>query len=57
MDWIKPTLHGGTMNLADVAISAGVVLFALAVIVNEIRGRCERHAAGRTPSPPAETLS
>jgi signal peptidase II len=57
VDWIKPTLHGGTMNLADVAIAAGVALFALAAIANEIRGRCERHAAGRTPPPPAETLS
>jgi signal peptidase II len=55
VDWIKPTLHGGTMNLADVAITAGVVLFVLALLVAELRHRVHRHT-GRTPPPPAETL-
>ena len=56
VDWIKPTLHGGTMNLADVAISAGVVLFLVAAFASELRHRVRRHT-GRTPPPPAETLT
>ena len=56
VDWIKPTLHGGTMNLADVAISAGVVLFLVAALASELRHRVRRHT-GRTPPPPAETLT
>ena len=56
VDWIKPTLHGGTMNLADVAITAGVLLFLIAALVSEVRHRA-RHHTGRTPPPPAETLT
>lgn len=56
IDWLKPTLHGGTMNLADVAITAGVVLFLIAALVSELRHRVRR-SAGRTPPPPAETLT
>jgi signal peptidase II len=55
VDWIKPTLSGGTMNLADVAISAGVALFLVAAVVEEVRHWLGRRP-GRTPPPPAETL-
>ena len=62
VDWLKPTLHGGTMNLADVAITLGVVVFAVAALAGEVRSRAARRAAaappaGRTPPPPAETLT
>ena len=43
------------MNLADVAITAGVALFVIAVLVSELRHRVRRHT-GRTPPPSAETL-
>jgi signal peptidase II len=57
VDWIKPTLHGGTMNLADVAITAGVVLLALVALGAEIARRWSRWPTGRTPPPPAENPS
>jgi signal peptidase II len=54
VDWIKPTPHGGTMNLADVAITAGVALFVLAALAAELRSHC-RDRRGRTRPLPDET--
>ncbi len=38
VDWLKPTLSGGSLNLADVAITAGVGVIVVSAIVGGWRG-------------------
>jgi signal peptidase II len=33
VDWLQPTLHSGSMNLADLAINAGVAVVLLAAVL------------------------
>jgi signal peptidase II len=39
VDWIKPTLSGATLNLADVAITAGVGVFVISALAGAWRAR------------------
>ena len=39
VDWLKPTLSGGSMNLADLAIAAGVVVVLVGIVVAWWRAR------------------
>lgn len=37
VDWLKPTVSGGSMNLSDLAITAGVAVLVIALIVPTVR--------------------
>jgi signal peptidase II len=41
VDWIKPTLSGATLNLADVAITAGVAVFVISALISGWRARSD----------------
>jgi signal peptidase II len=49
VDWIKPTLSGGSLNLADLAINAGVITILVAFALDWFRQRRDRQ--GRDPAP------
>lgn len=49
VDWIKPTLSGGSLNLADLAINAGVITILVGLGLEWLRQRRER--AGSDPAP------
>jgi signal peptidase II len=46
VDWLKPTVDGGSMNLSDVAITLGVAVFLLAALVGAWRSRTGRPLTG-----------
>ena len=46
VDWLKPTLSGGSMNLSDVAIAAGVAVVVVAALVGAWRTRGQRPLPG-----------
>jgi signal peptidase II len=46
VDWIKPTLSGGSLNLADLAINAAVIAVLVGFVLDWHRHR--RHRAGDT---------
>jgi lipoprotein signal peptidase len=37
IDWIKPTLSSGSMNIADLSINAGVVAILIALAIDACR--------------------
>jgi len=45
IDWLKPTLHSGSMNLADVAIDVGVVVLVAALSQQWWRDRQRRRSS------------
>lgn len=47
VDWLKPTLDSGSMNLADLAINAGVAVILVVAVLTWWRER-SRAAAART---------
>jgi signal peptidase II len=48
VDWIKPTLSGGSMNVADLAINAAVVVLVVALVVEWwTQGRAAAAEPGR----------
>jgi signal peptidase II len=47
VDWLKPTLNSGSMNLADLAINAGVAVIVLVALLSWWRER-HRAATART---------
>ncbi len=49
VDWIKPTLSGGSLNLADLAINAAVITILVALALDRLRQRRDR--PGRDPAP------
>jgi signal peptidase II len=46
VDWLKPTVNGGSMNLSDVAITAGVAVIVVAALAGAWRSRSERPVPG-----------
>ena len=42
VDWIKPTLSGGSLNLADLAINAAVITMLVAMALDCVRQRRDR---------------
>jgi signal peptidase II len=46
VDWLKPTVHGGSLNLSDVAITAGVAVIVVAALVGGWRSRSKRPVPG-----------
>ena len=49
VDWIKPTLSGGSLNLADLAINAAVITILVGVALDWLHQRRER--PGGDPAP------
>jgi signal peptidase II len=47
VDWLKPSLSSGSMNIADLAINAGVVVIVVVAVLSWWRER-HRAAAART---------
>jgi signal peptidase II len=45
VDWIKPTLSGGSLNLADLAINAAVIAMLLGLALDWLRQRRDRPGA------------
>jgi signal peptidase II len=45
VDWLKPTASGGSMNLADLAITLGVAVIVGGAIVGTLRARPTRGEA------------
>jgi signal peptidase II len=46
VDWLKPTVSGGSMNLSDVAITAGVAVVVVSALVGAWRARTKRALPG-----------
>lgn len=42
VDWIKPTLSGGSLNLADLAINAAVITILVGLALDRLRQRRDR---------------
>lgn len=49
VDWIKPTLSGGSLNLADLAINAAVIVILVTFAIDWFRERRKR--PGGDPAP------
>lgn len=54
VDWIKPTLSSGSLNVADLSINAAVVAVLIAVALDTIRQRRDRGDDG--PASPAAKM-
>jgi signal peptidase II len=54
VDWIKPTLSSGSLNIADLSINAGVVAMIVALALDSYRQR--RASAGRDPVCPGSNV-
>lgn len=46
VDWLKPTLDGGSMNLADLSLNLAIAVFLVGVALEWWRGRQRTAAAG-----------
>jgi signal peptidase II len=53
VDWIKPTLSSGSLNIADLAINAGVLAMLVALALDSYRQR--RASGGALAAPKVET--
>jgi hypothetical protein len=49
VDWIKPTLSGGSLNVADLAINAAIIAVLVALVLDWLRQR--RDPSGNDPAP------
>jgi signal peptidase II len=49
VDWIKPTLSGGSLDLADLAINAAVITLLVGLAVDWLQQRRDR--PGSDPAP------
>jgi signal peptidase II len=52
VDWIKPTLSSGSLNVADLAINAAVIAMVLAIALDSYRQRRDRRDRGTAPPTP-----
>jgi signal peptidase II len=50
IDWIKPTLSGGSLNLADLAINAAVITILVALALGWLRQRRDRPDGDAAPA-------
>jgi len=46
VDWLAPSAHGGSMNLADLALNAAVLLLVLGALLSMRSSRGDRAARG-----------
>jgi signal peptidase II len=49
VDWLKPTLSSGSMNLADLTIGAGVAVFVITSLVGAWRVRTPHAPSAAAP--------
>ncbi|MBS1882515.1 MAG: signal peptidase II [Actinobacteria bacterium] len=49
VDWLAPSAHGGSMNIADLALNAAVVVMIAGLLLSMRSSRADR-AAGGAPS-------
>jgi signal peptidase II len=49
VDWLAPSAHGGSMNLADLSLNAAVLLIVAGAVLSMLPRRGNR-AAGETPT-------
>lgn len=49
VDWLSPTAHGGSMNLADLALNAAVLLMIASVLLSLRSSRTNRPAPEAPP--------
>lgn len=52
VDWLKPTMSSGSMNLADLAINMALVVIVVGVALEWLRVRSQRGE----PDPESETI-
>ena len=50
VDWLAPSAHGGSMNLADLALNAGVLLLIASALLSALTQKRRRRVA---PTPPS----
>jgi signal peptidase II len=50
VDWIKPTLSGGSLNLADLAINAAVITIVVGWALDWLRRRRDRPGGDAAPA-------
>jgi signal peptidase II len=50
VDWIRPTLSGGSLNLADLAINAAVMMILVGLALNWLRRRRDRPDGDPAPA-------
>jgi signal peptidase II len=50
VDWIKPTLSGGSLNLADLAINAAILTVLAGLALDWLRERRRRRSSGGDPA-------
>ena len=56
VDWIKPTLSSGSLNVADLAINAAVIAMVLAIALDSYRQRRDRRDRDTaSPTPTVES--
>ena len=55
VDWIKPTLSSGSLNVADLSINAAVLAMVVAIALDAYRQRRDRGDRGTVPPPPPPT--
>jgi signal peptidase II len=55
VDWIKPTLSSGSLNVADLSINAAVLAMVLAIALDSYRQRRDRGDRGTAPPTPTPT--
>jgi hypothetical protein len=51
IDWIKPTLHGGSMNLADLSINAALIVLIVGGAIEWWLDARSRRVVSADPSP------
>ena len=51
IDWIKPTLHGGSMNLADLSINAALIVLIVGGAIEWWLDARSRRAVPPDPAP------
>jgi len=50
IDWIKPTLSGGSLNLADLAINAAVIAVLVGFVLDWYHQRRDKPASDTAPA-------
>lgn len=53
VDWIKPTLSSGSLNVADLAINAALIALVAGLIIDSYREHRDRRDRDRPPQEPA----
>jgi signal peptidase II len=55
VDWLAPSAHGGSMNLADLALNAAVLVMIAAALLSLRADRTKKGARGTLNEPPCSS--